>query len=57
MVLKHQLLNAPKVVGWHTVIASEPNTRLQPELAFAVRRSDVHMGRLTPLVGVEMKPK
>ena len=57
MVLKHELLDTPQVMGGYTVIAGQPNTRLQPELAFAVRRTHVHMRRLTPLVGVDMIPK
>jgi hypothetical protein len=57
MVLKYQLLNSPQVMGRYAVIAGQPNIRLQPKLAFAVRRTDVDMCRLTPLVGVEMKPK
>jgi hypothetical protein len=27
MVLEHQLLNAPKVVGRHATVAREPNAR------------------------------
>ena len=57
MVLKYQLLNTPQVMGGYAVITGQPNTRCQPKLAFAIRRTHVHMRRLTPLVGVEMKPK
>jgi hypothetical protein len=57
MVLEHQLFNAPKFTGRYAIIAGQPNTRLQPKLTLTVRRTDVHVCRLTPLVGVEMKPK
>jgi hypothetical protein len=52
-----KLLNAAKLMGGHAVVAGEPYARLQPKRALAVRRADVHMWRLTPFVGVEMKPK
>ena len=36
-------------------VACKKNGRLQPEFAVSVRRPDMDMGRLTSLVGVEVK--
>jgi len=54
LVFKNQTLRLPNVAGGKPTIPSQPH-RLEPELAFAVRRTDVDVGRLVGFLRVEVK--
>jgi hypothetical protein len=57
MVLKDQFFNLSNLVRRNAPIRSEPDIRLDPELALSIRRSNVDMGRFLALVGVKMEPE
>jgi hypothetical protein len=53
-VFENQALDLPEIVGRNATVLSQ-GYRLQPELALALRRSNVDVGGLARFIGVEVK--
>jgi hypothetical protein len=54
-VLKDQLLDVAQVVRTHATVSCQPDSRIKPELALALRSADMHMRWIIALIGIEMK--
>jgi len=54
-IFKNEAFDLSQIMRSYASVACEENGRLQPEFAVSVRRPDMDMGRLTPLIGVEVE--
>ena len=55
LIFKNEAFYLTQITRSYAPVACEKNGRLQPEFAVSVGRPDMDMGRLTSLVGVEVK--
>jgi len=55
LIVKNEAFDLSQIMRSYAPVACKKNGRLQPEFAVSVRRSDMDMGRLTSLVGLEVK--
>ncbi|MDZ4287363.1 MAG: hypothetical protein U0984_05365 [Prosthecobacter sp.] len=57
MIFVNVTFNFTQVAPVYTAIVGEQYGRIEPEFAFAIRGSNMNMGRLISLIRVEMKPE
>jgi hypothetical protein len=55
LIFKNEAFDLSQIIRSYAPVACEKNGRLQPEFAASVGCPDMDMGRLTSLVGVEVK--
>jgi hypothetical protein len=54
-VLENQSFDLPQFVRTHTTVACQTDDRLEPELALALRCTDIDMRRFEPFIRVKVK--
>jgi len=54
-VLENQSFDLPQFVQTHTTVACQTDDRLEPELALALRCTDMDMRRFEPFIRVKVK--
>jgi hypothetical protein len=57
MMFKNQLFNASQVVGPHSPVASQADSRRQPKLALTLGSPNVNVRWLLSLIRVEVEPE
>ena len=57
LVLKNQLLDAPKVMRFDAPVASQTDRWFEPELAFTLGAANVDVSWLLSFIGIEVKPE